>query len=323
MREMTYAQAIREALAEEMRRDKNVFLMGEDIAIFEGAFGVTGNLWKEFGLERVRDTPISEAAIVGAGVGAAIMGKRPVVEIMFGDFLPVGMDQIVNQAAKARYMSGGKVSVPLTIRVTTGATGAAAGHHSQSFEGWLIGIPGLKIAVPASPEDAKGLLKTAIRGEDPVIFFEHKRLYGMRGAVPEGDFTIPFGKARLVRRGKDVTLIGISGMVPTCLEAAEELQREGVDAEVIDPRTLVPLDRDLILESAVKTGRVVVVQEAHSRGGAAAEIAALIAEHAMDWMNAPILRVGARNVPIPYSPVLEQEVLPGKEDIIAAVRKLF
>jgi acetoin:2,6-dichlorophenolindophenol oxidoreductase subunit beta len=323
MREITYSQAIYEAMAEEMSRDKNVFIMGEDIALFNGAFGVTGDLYQEFGLERVRDTPISESGILGAGVGAAIMGRRPIVEIMFSDFLCVGMDQIVNQAAKARFMSGGKVKVPLTIRVTTGATGAAAAHHSQSFEGWFMNIPGLKIVVPTTPYFAKGLLKSAVRDDDPVLFFEHKRLYNTHGQVPEEDYTLPFGKAHIFRSGKDITLVAISGMVLTALKAANELAAEGIDVEVIDPVTLVPLDKETILESAKKTSRVVIVQEGHKRGGPASEIAALIAEEALEWLDSPILRVGAKNVPIPYSPVLENAVLPQMEDIKAAVLSLY
>jgi pyruvate dehydrogenase E1 component beta subunit len=323
MREITYSQAIREALSEEMRNDPRVFLIGEDIAIFGGAFGVTGDMWKEFGLERVRDTPISEAAILGAGVGAAIMGQRPVVEIMFGDFLYVGMDQIVNQAAKARFMSGGKVNVPLTIRVTTGATGSAGAQHSQSLEGWFMGVPGLKVAIPSSPYIAKGLLKSAIRGDDPVIFFEHKKLYGMRGPVPEEDYTVPFGEAKVWREGKDITIIGISGMVPLCLEVAEEKSKEGIQIEVIDPVTLVPLDKETILSSVKKTGRVIIVQEAHKRGGPGSELAAIIAEEAIDWLNGPIIRIGTANTPYPYSPILEQHILPKKDDILSAVQQFF
>lgn len=323
MHEITYAQAIREAMAEEMRQNNDVFVMGEDIALFEGAFGVTGNLYKEFGLDRVRDTPISESALIGAGVGAAIMGRRPVVEIMFGDFLFVGMDQIVNQAAKARFMSGGKVNVPLTIRVTTGATGASGAHHSQSVEGLFMNIPGLKIVVPTTPYNAKGLLKTAIRDDDPVLFFEHKRLYNTRGQVPEEEYTIPFGKAEIWRHGKDVTIIAISGMVLQAMEAANQLALDGIQAEVIDLLTLVPLDDECILESVKKTGRIVIVQEGHKRGGPASEIAALIAENAIEWLNGPIMRIGSRNAPIPYNPGMEKFILPKMEDILFAVKSLF
>lgn len=324
MREITFAEAIREALREEMRRDAAVFIMGEDVGVFGGVFGVTAGLYEEFGPDRVRDTPISESAIVGGGLGAAMMGMRPVVEIMFGDFLMCAGDQIVNQAAKARYMSGGKASVPLTIRVTTGAPGSAAAQHSQSPESWFMNVPGLKIAVPATPADAKGLLKTAIRGDDPVLFFEHKMLYAVRGPVPEDpDFIIPFGEARLAREGKDVTIIAVGGMLGKALEAAEVLAQEGIEAEVIDPRTLVPLDKDALIRSVAKTGRVVIVHEAHKRAGPGAEIAAVLAEEAVEYLDGPIVRVAAKNVPIPYSPVLEEEVLPGVDDVLAAVRFLM
>ncbi len=324
MREITFAEAIREALREEMHRDASVFIMGEDVGVFGGVFGVTAGLYEEFGPDRVRDTPISESAIVGGGLGAAMMGMRPVVEIMFGDFLMCAGDQIVNQAAKARYMSGGKAKVPLTIRVTTGAPGSAAAQHSQSPESWFMNVPGLKIAVPATPADAKGLLKTAIRGEDPVLFFEHKMLYAVRGPVPEDpDFTIPFGAANLARAGRDLTIIAIGGMLAKALEAADALSQEGIEAEVIDPRTLVPLDKDALIRSAAKTGRVVIAHEAHKRAGPGAEIAALLAEEAVEYLDGPIMRVAAKNVPIPYSPVLEEEVLPGVDDILAAARFLM
>jgi pyruvate dehydrogenase E1 component beta subunit len=323
MREITFAEAIREALREEMHRDPSVFIMGEDVGVFGGVFGVTAGLYEEFGPDRVRDTPISESAIVGGGLGAAMMGRRPVVEIMFGDFLMCAGDQIVNQAAKARYMSGGKAKVPLTIRVTTGAPGSAAAQHSQSPESWFMNVPGLKIAVPATPADAKGLLKTALRGEDPVLFFEHKMLYAVRGPVPEDpDFTVPFGAANVVRPGRDVTIIAIGGMLAKALAAADALAQEGIEAEVIDPRTLVPLDKEALIRSLAKTGRVVIVHEAHKRAGPGAEIAAVLAEEAVEYLDGPIVRVAAKNVPIPYSPVLEEEVLPGVEDILAAVRFL-
>ena len=324
MREITYSEAIREAMCEEMRRDANVFLMGEDVGVFDGVWGVSAGMLAEFGEDRVRDTPISEAAIVGAGLGAAMMGMRPIVEIMFGDFLMCAGDQIVNQVAKARFMSGGKANVPLTIRVTTGAPGSAAAQHSQSPESWFMNIPGLKIAVPATPADAKGLLKTALRGEDPVLFFEHKMLYGVRGQVPEGeDFAVPFGKAAVVREGKDVTIIAISSMLPKALEAAERLANEGIELEVIDPRTLVPLDKEGIIRSVAKTSRVVIAHEAHKRSGPGAEISAMLAEEAVEYLDGPILRIGAKNVPLPYSPVLEDYVLPGKEDIINAAKSLL
>lgn len=321
MREISYLEAIREALSEEMRRDPSVFLMGEDVGTFGGVWGVSGGMLAEFGAERVRDTPISEIAIIGAGLGAAMMGMRPVVEIMFGDFLMCAGDPIVNQVAKARYMSGGKANVPLTIRVTTGAPGSAAAQHSQSPESWFMNIPGIKIVVPATPADAKGLLKTALRGQDPVLFFEHKMLYAAVGPVPDDeDFTVPFGRAAVRREGRDVTLIGIGSMVPVCLRAADELASAGISAEVIDPRTLVPLDKHTLVQSAAKTGRVVIAHEAHKRAGPGAEIAAMLAEEAVEYLDGPVVRVGAQNVPLPYSPDLEQAVLPGVKDVVAAAQ---
>ena len=324
MREISFSDAIREAMCEEMRRDPHVFLMGEDVAVFGGVWGVSAGMLDEFGPERVRDTPISEAAIIGAGLGSALKGMRPIVEIMFGDFLMCAGDQIVNQVAKARFMSGGKARVPLTIRVTSGAPGSAAAQHSQSPESWFMNVPGLKIAVPSTPADAKGLLKSAVRGADPVLFFEHKMLYGDTGLVPEdADFTLPFGKAAVVRAGNDVTVIGINVMVKKALEAAELLAGEGISVEVVDPRTLVPLDIETLIQSVAKTSRVVIAHEAHLRSGPAAEIAAVLAEEAIEFLDGPIIRVGAKNVPLPYSPVLEDYVLPGTEEIVKAVRKLF
>jgi pyruvate dehydrogenase E1 component beta subunit len=324
MREITYSEAIREAMVEEMRRDLGVFVMGEDVGVFGGVFGITAGMLKEFGEQRVRDTPISEIAIVGAGLGAAMMGMRPVVEIMFGDFLMCAGDQIANQVAKARYMSGGKANVPLTIRVTTGAPGSAAAQHSQSPESWFMNVPGLKIAVPASPADAKGLLKSAIRGEDPVLYFEHKMLYAERGPVPEdSDFLVPFGRAAVLRQGKDITLIGIGAMVNKALEAADSLAQDGISAEVIDPRTLVPLDKETLIQSVARTGRVVIAHEAHRRSGPGAEIAAMLAEEAVEYLDGPIVRVAAKNVPLPYSPILERFVLPDVEDIVTAARSFW
>jgi len=323
MRTITYSQAIYETMREEMARDPNVILIGEDVGIFGGVWGVSGDLVKLFGEDRVRDTPISETAIVGAGLGAAMMGLRPIVEIMFGDFMPVAGDQLVNQVAKARYMSGGKAKIPLTIRVTTGAPGSAAAQHSQSPEGWYMNVPGLKIAVPATPEDAKGLLRTAIRGEDPVLFFEHKMLYALKGEVSEDpDFAVPFGQAAVRRQGKDVTVVAIGGMLPKALEAAETLAAEGIEVEVVDPRTLVPLDKETILASVRKTSRVIVAHEAHKRLGPGAEIAAMIAEEAIGYLDGPIVRVAARNVPLPYSPELENYVLPQTQDLVDAARGL-
>lgn len=323
MRTITYSQAIYETMREEMARDPNVILIGEDVGAFGGVWGVSGDLVKLFGEDRVRDTPISETAIIGAALGAAMMGLRPIAEIMFGDFLPVAGDQLVNQLAKARYMSGGKAKVPVTVRVTTGAPGSAAAQHSQSPEGWYMNVPGLKIAVPATPADAKGLLRTAIRGEDPVLFFEHKMLYASKGEVPDDpDFAVPFGQAAVRREGSDVTVVAVGGMLPKALEAAEALAREGIQAEVVDPRTLVPLDRETILASVRKTSRVVIVHEAHKRLGPGAEIAAMIAEEGIGYLDGPIVRVAAKNVPLPYSPELENFVLPGVTDIAEAAREL-
>jgi pyruvate dehydrogenase E1 component beta subunit len=324
MREVSFSEAIREAMVEEMRRDPSVFLIGEDVGTFGGVWGVSAGMLQEFGEERVRDTPISEMAIIGAGLGAAMMGMRPIAEIMFGDFLMCAGDQIVNQVAKARFMSGGKAGVPLTIRVTSGAPGSAAAQHSQSPESWFLNVPGLKIAVPASPADAKGLLKSAIRGEDPVLFFEHKMLYAETGPVPEdADYAVPFGQAAVLRDGKDVTLIGIGILAKKALEAAELLAQAGIEAEVIDPRTLVPLDRETLIRSAAKTGRVVIAHEAHRRSGPGAEIAAMLAEEAIEYLDGPIVRVGARNVPLPYSPVLEEFVLPDVQDLVLAAQSFF
>ena len=323
MRELSYSEAIREAMCEEMRLDPNVFLIGEDVGLFGGVWGVSHDMLQEFGEARVRDTAISEITIVGSALGAAMAGMRPIAEIMFGDFLMCAGDQIVNQVAKARFMSGGKANIPLTIRVTSGAPGSSGAQHSQSGEGWFMAIPGLKIVVPATPADAKGLLTTALRGEDPVLFFEHKMLYGIKGPVPEDpDFSVPFGQAAVARQGKDVTIIAMSMMLHKALEAAETLAKEGIDAEVIDPRTLVPLDKDTLIQSLKKTGRVVIVHEAHKRSGPGAEIAAMLAEEAIEYLDGPILRVAAKNVPLPYSPELENYVLPGTVDILSAVRSL-
>ena len=323
MRTISYSEAINEALREEMQRDPNVFIIGEDVGTMGGVFGVTGGLVQTFGEERVMDTPISESAIIGAALGAAMMGLRPVAEIMFGDFLGCAGDQLINQVAKARYMSGGKARVPLTIRVTTGAPGASAAQHSQSPESWFMNIPGLKIACPATPADAKGLLKAAIRGEDPVLFFEHKMLYALRGEVPEDDYVIEFGQANVLREGSDVTIIALGSMVQQAQAAADDLSRESISCEVIDIRTLVPLDVDTLVNSAKKTGRVIIAHEAHKRSGPGAEIAAVIAEQALDYLDAPIIRVAAKNAPLPYSPALEQFVLPNKADIVAAAHELM
>lgn len=316
---ITFSQALREAMSEEMGRDPSVFLMGEDVGMFGGVFGVSTGMFQQFGEKRVRDTPISEQAIVGAGLGAALVGMRPIVEIMFADFTAVAMDQIVNQAAKARYMSGGKASVPLVMRIVNGAPGSAAAQHSQSPEAWFMNVPGLKIAIPATPTDAKGLLKTAIRGEDPVLFFEHKMLYAAEGEVPEEDFTVPFGQAAIRRDGSHCTVIAIGGVLSHALAAAEKLGGKEISVEVIDPRTLVPFDTDTVVESVKKTGRAVIVHEAHLRAGPGAEIAAVLAEQAIGYLDAPVIRVATKNVPFPYNPDLEKFILPGVDDIVQSV----
>ncbi|HHV58628.1 MAG TPA: alpha-ketoacid dehydrogenase subunit beta [Firmicutes bacterium] len=323
VRELTYAEAVREALRLEMRRDPSVFVLGEDVGRFGGCFGVTGDLWKEFGEDRVRDTPISETAIIGAAVGAAATGMRPVPEIMFCDFLTVCMDQLVNQAAKMRYMFGGKARLPLVVRAPVGGGISAAAQHSQSLEAWFTHVPGLKVVMPSTPADAKGLLAAAIRDDNPVMFFEHKLLYPVKDAVPEGEYVVPLGRAEVKREGGDVTVVATSLMVMRALEAAEKLAAEGVSVEVVDPRTLVPLDEETILASVQKTGHVVIAHEAVTRSGFGAEIAAIIAEKALDYLDAPVKRVGAKPAPIPFAGVLEKYVLPGTDDIVAAVKEII
>jgi pyruvate/2-oxoglutarate/acetoin dehydrogenase E1 component len=320
---ITYREALRQALREEMRRDSSVFLLGEDIGRhWGGAFKVTDGLAQEFGDERVRDTPISESAIVGAGVGAAITGMRPVAEIMFGDLTALAMDQIANQAAKIRYMFGGQASCPLVIRTPFGAGVNIASHHSQSLEAWFMHVPGLQVAVPSTPYDAKGLLKTAIRGSNPVFFCEHKLLYPVEGDVPEEEYTIPFGVAELKRKGSDVTVIATMYMVHKALNAAATLEGEGLNVEVIDPRTLTPLDRKAIVDSVKKTGRLVIVTEDCKTGGVSAEIASIVAEEAIDYLDAPIKRVTGADTPIPFSPPLEQYVIPNEKAIIKAIKEV-
>lgn len=323
MRKITYRESLREALREEMQRDPRVFLLGEDIGRYwGGAFKVTEGLAQEFGDERVRDTPISESAIVGTAVGAAITGMRPVAEIMFGDLAALAMDQICNQAAKIRYMFGGQVSCPLVVRTPFGAGVNIASHHSQSLESWFMHVPGLYVAAPSSPYDAKGLLKTAIRGSNPVFFCEHKLLYPIEGEVPEHEYLLPFGKADLKKEGADVTLVAISYMVHKALNAAALLQKEGIDIEVVDPRTLTPLDKATITGSVKKTGRLVIVSEDCRTGGVSAEIAALVAEEALDYLDAPIKRVASPDTPIPFSPPLEQFIIPNEQSIIKAVKEV-
>ncbi|HPU69667.1 MAG TPA: alpha-ketoacid dehydrogenase subunit beta [Acetomicrobium flavidum] len=321
MRKLTMRAAINEALRQEMRRDPNVYVIGEDVGVFGGCFGVTAGLIDEFGPKRVIDTPITESAIIGNALGAAATGLRPVAEIMFMDFVGVTMDQIYNQAAKMRYMFGGKAKIPMVIRTACGAGGSAAAQHSQSLEAWFMHVPGLKVVAPSTAYDAKGLLVSSIRDDNPVIFVEHKFIYDLEGEVPEDIYSIPLGKADVKRQGSDVTVIATMAMVHKALEVAEELSKEGISVEVIDPRTLQPLDGETIIESVKKTHKVVIVHEAVKFAGPGAEIAAMIAEEAFDYLDAPIKRVAAPFTPVPFSPVLEQEYIPSKEKIIAAVKE--
>lgn len=321
MRNITYAEAIKEAMIQEIKVDENVYILGEDIGIYGGAFGVTNGMEEELGGDKVMSTPISEIAITGVAVGSALTGMRPILELQFSDFITCAMDQIVNQAAKLRYMNGGKGSIPIVIRTPAGSGAGFAAQHSQSLEAWLAHIPGLKVIQPATPYDAKGLFKAALDDNNPVIFFEHKLLYGIKGEVPEESYSIPLGKADIKRQGTDVTIIATSIMVHRALQAAEELEKEGISAEIIDPRTLVPLDIETIVESVKKTSRAVVVYEAVQRGGYGAEIASLINEsEAFDYLDAPVTRLGGKAVPIPYNINLEKRAVPQVEDIIKAVK---
>ena len=324
MREITYAEAIREAMTIEMRQDQSVFLMGEDIGVYGGAFGVSVGMIEEFGEERVRDTPISEAAIMGAAVGAAVTGMRPIAEIQFSDFITIGMDQLVNQAAKMRYMFGGKAKVPMVVRAPAGSGTGAAGQHSSSMEAWYTHVPGLKVVIPSTPYDAKGLLTTAIEDDNPVVFLEQKLLYRVKGQVPEERYTIPFGQADIKRTGSSLTLVTWGRMVNRCLEVAQALSTEGIDVEVVDPRTLLPLDTQTIIESVKKTGRLLIVHEAVQTGGFGGEIAARIADsEAFYYLDAPIKRLGGMDVPIPYNPHLEANVVPTTDTITDAIRQVF
>lgn len=322
MPERSYSQAIGDGLREEMARDRTVCVFGEDVAV-GGPFGVTKGLVEEFGKNRVVNTPISEGTVVGLAVGAAVLGFRPVVEVMFVDFITLAMDQLVNHAAKLHYMSGGQLRVPLTIRVQGGVIGSYGAHHSQSLEAWFLHIPGLKVVLPSNPADAKGLLKAAIQDDNPVLFMEHRGLYWSRGEVPERDHVVPMGRAAVRRPGEDVTVLAISRMVGLALEAAEQLEAEGISVEVVDPRTLCPLDLDTIVASVRKTSRLVVVHEAVQRGGVGAELAAQVQEAAFGYLDSPILRVGAPFAPVPSSPALEKQFVPAKEQVMAAVRKVM
>lgn len=327
MRELTYLEAIREAMQQKMREDDDVYLIGEDIAQYGGAFGVTVGMVEEFGRERIRNTPISEAAIIGVATGSAVTGMRPIAEIMFSDFMTIAMDQIANQAAKIRYMFGGKASVPLVIRTAGGGGTGAAAQHSQSLQALVAHIPGLKVIMPSNPYDAKGLLVASINDNNPVIFLEHKLLYKNKKYmqhVPEEVYEIPLGKGEIKRKGKDISIVATAFMVHQSLETAEILQKEkGIDCEVVDLRTIRPLDIDLVINSVKKTGKLLCVEEAPVFGGFMGEVSAQVTEKAFDWLDAPIVRVAGRNCPVPYSPVLEQEMIPGIERIKAGILELL
>ena len=324
MSRMSISDAIIMAQREEMQRDKNVYIMGLDVGPYGGAFGCTRGLWKEFGRERVMDMPIAEAGYVGAAVGSAATGMRPIAELQFSDWITIASDQLVNQAANMHYMFGGSLAIPMVLRAPVGGGIAAAAQHSHMFESWFAFVPGLKVVLPATPADAKGLLKSAIRDNNPVIFFEHKDIYDMVGEVPDDpDFTIPLGKAKVVREGKDVTIVTYSKMVHESLKAAEMLAKEGIDVEVVDLRSIKPMDTETILNSVKKTSRLVCAQEVWLTCSVASEVSAIVAENAIEYLDAPIKRVGALDTPSPFSPVMEQYVLPNPEKIAKAVRELF
>ena len=321
MPELTYREAVRDALSQALREDESVFIMGEDIAEMGGSMAVTQGLLEEFGPKRVRNTPISEMAIVGSGIGAAIQGMRPVVEIMYEDFLTLSMEQLVNQAAKHRTMSGGQIKVPLTIRTQGGAGWSPGAQHAQQLESWFVHVPGLKVVFASTPEDVRGLLWSSIYDDNPVVFFEHRTLYPLKGEVPAKLEPIPLGKARIHRQGEDVTVVATGRLVHEALQAAEQAENEGISVEVVDPRTLLPLDEETILGSVRKTTRCVTAHEAVTRGGFGAELAAVIQHGAFDWLDAPIERVGARFAPLPFSPAMEQWVVPHAHDVLDAIRR--
>jgi pyruvate/2-oxoglutarate/acetoin dehydrogenase E1 component len=318
----TIREAINETLREEMERDERIFLMGEDIGVAGGVFQVTAGLLDAFGPNRVRDTPIAEAGIMGLAVGAAMTGMRPIVEIMFSDFTTLASDQIVNQAAKLRYMTAGQTKIPLVVRTTLGAGRRTAAQHSQSLQAWYCHIPGLKVVMPSTPADAKGLLRSAIRDDNPVIFLEDKMMYTQKGPIPTGDYTVPLGKARLFREGTDATIICTSSMLYPTMEAADALTEEGIKVEVIDPRTLSPLDDKTLIDSAIKTGHVLVVDEGYQSFGVTAEITARVQQGAFDYLDAPVRRLGAADVPVPFAPSLEDLTIPNAEQIIEIVREM-
>jgi acetoin:2,6-dichlorophenolindophenol oxidoreductase subunit beta len=319
--ELTYREAVRDALGKALREDDSVFIMGEDIAEMGGSMAVTQGLLDEFGPTRVRNTPISEMAIVGSGIGAAIQGMRPIVEIMYEDFLTISMEQLVNQAAKHRTMSGGQVKVPLTIRTQGGAGWSPGAQHAQQLEAWFVHVPGLKVVFASTPEDVRGLLWSAIYDDNPTVFFEHRTLYPIKGEVPEELEPIPLGKARIHREGEDVTVVATGRLVHESLKAAEEAEKEGISVEVVDPRTLLPLDEQTIVDSVIKTSRCVTAHEAVTRGGFGSELAAVIQHGAFDWLDAPIERVGAKFAPLAFAPAMEQWVVPHADDVLAAIRR--
>jgi pyruvate/2-oxoglutarate/acetoin dehydrogenase E1 component len=319
--ELSYREAVRDAMSEAMRRDEDVFIMGEDIAEMGGSMGVTQGMLEEFGPERVRNTPISEMAIVGAGVGAAIAGMRPIVEVMYQDFLTLAMEQIVSQAAKHRYMSGGQVKVPLTVRTQGGAGWSPGAQHAQQLEAWFVHVPGLKVVFASTPRDVRGLLWSSIYDDNPVVFFEHRTLYGIKEDVPDEIEGIELGKARVHREGDDVTVVATGRLVHEALGAAQEAEEEGISVEVVDPRTLLPLDEETIVKSVQKTNRCVVAHEAIVRMGFGAEVAAVVQEQAFDYLDAPVQRVGAKFTPLPFAPVMEQFVVPHQQDVLAAIKR--
>ena len=321
MAELTYREAVRDAMSEAMRRDDDVFIMGEDIAEMGGSMGVTQGMLDEFGPDRVRNTPISEMAIVGAGIGAAVAGMRPIVEVMYQDFMTLAMEQLVQQAAKHRYMSGGQIKVPLTIRTQGGAGWSPGAQHAQQVEAWFLHVPGLKVVFPSTPEDVRGLLWASIYDDNPVVFFEHRTLYGLKADVPEEIEGAELGKARVHREGEDVTVIATGRLVHESLAAAKEAEEAGISVEVVDPRTLLPLDEEALVASVKKTNRCVVAHEAVTRMGFGAEVAALVQHQAFDYLDAPVERVGARFAPIPFAPVMEEFVIPHAHDVLAAIKR--
>lgn len=323
MVELSFREVIREAMREEMLRDDSIFIIGTDVGPYGGEFRVTGDLHSQFGELRVKDTPISEQGIIGCTLGAAVTGCRPIAEIPFNDFITMPMDQIVNQVAKFRHTFGGQCTVPLVIRTAIGGYIRAAQQHSQCLESWFIHVPGLKVVAPSTHYDAKGLLKTAIRDDNPIIFVEHKYMYPMKGEIPDEEYTIPLGVADIKKEGNDVTVISYSYLIHKCLSVANKLAKEGISVEVVDPRTLSPLDKETILNSVKKTGRVVIAHEAHLRGGVGAEIAAVIADEGFEYLDAPVKRIGAKEAPIPFPSVLEDAVLPQEDDIEKAIKQLI